>query len=81
MLAVVQDQQHLLRSEVVREDIGKHAAWLLAYIQSGGNGLGHESRFGQRRQIYHPRAVLELLDHPARHRQSEPRLATTTGTG
>src|SRR5215210_3844151 len=77
MLTVVQNQEQLPGSEVVREGLGQRASRPLTNSQSEGHSLGHESRLGQRRQLHHPHAVLEPFDQLARRGQSQPRLAAS----
>ena len=81
MLAVVQNQQHLLGSEVVRERLGQRAARLLANAQGGGHRLWHERRIRQRRQLHQPHTVFEPFHQLARRRQSQPRLAAAARAG
>jgi hypothetical protein len=81
MLAVVENQEQLLGSQVARKCLGRRAARLFTNAQCGGHGPLHESRVGQRREFHQPRTVFEPSRQIARRHQGQSGFAAPSRAG
>src|SRR5215204_3033485 len=84
MLAVVQNQERLLRLQVPYEHRGQGAPQHLAHAQRraqcGGYCLRQEIRVRERGQLHPPHPVLKAIHYLEGHRQREARLPAPSRT-
>ncbi len=79
MLAVIQYQQEFATAKVVEQHLAYRSLRSLSDTDRRCDGLGHEVRVGNRREIDQPDAVRKLVRQVRRETQRQTRLAGAAG--
>jgi hypothetical protein len=79
VLAVVEHDEHASIPQVVDERRGERAPGLLGDPERCRDALEDQAFVGERAELDHPAAILELVEHVGRDLQREPGLADTAG--
>ena len=81
VLAVVENEQDARPRQRAGERSHDFDARLVAHVEGGGHGLGHETGVGDHRQLHLPRTTRVVVDHLACHLEGEPGLAAASRPG
>ena len=75
VFTTVQEEQHLLRSQIVRQRFDQGTGWLLGDVECCGHAVGHECRIGKRGQFDEPDPVGVFPKGISRNLKGQPSLA------
>ena len=75
MLGIVQDHEQVPVADRLDQGVEHGLSRLLADLQHGRHGAGHQLGFGHRRQLGQPYPVAGAVQHLSRHLQRQPGLA------
>ena len=75
VLGVVEDHQQVAVADRVDQGVEHGPSRLLADLEHGGHGAGHQFGFGHRRQLDQPHPVAGAIQRLGRHLQRQPGLA------
>jgi hypothetical protein len=81
VLAVVQHDQDVLRSQGIEKDLQCCPAALRGNPKRPGDGRRHGVRIGDRGQLDQPHPVAGAVEHLGGHLQAQPGLAAPAGPG
>jgi hypothetical protein len=81
VLAVVEEHQRALGTQVVDERREQRTARLLPHAYCRGEDLRHEYGIGDRCELKEPHATWILLEETSRHLKRQSRLAVPAGPG
>ncbi|MGD0246170.1 MAG: hypothetical protein ABSB59_38380 [Streptosporangiaceae bacterium] len=81
MLEVVQHQQHPAIAQRQRQQAGQRGRVPFVHPQLPGDGVEHQVRIAQRRQVDEHRPVGEVARHPFGHLDGQPGLADAARAG
>ena len=81
VLGVVEDHQQVAVADGVDQGVEHGPSRLLADLEHGGHGAGHQFGFGHRRQLDQPHPVAGAIQRLGRHLQRQPGLADPARPG
>jgi hypothetical protein len=81
LLAVIEQQQHVLVSKIVAHRCHERAVGLLPYAEAFCHGLWDQVRLSQRRQVDQPHSIGIRRKHLGPRLQRKTGLAATPGAG
>ena len=75
MLGVVEDHQQVPVADRVEQGVEHRPSRLLADLEDGGHGAGHELGVGHARQLHQPDPIVGAIHRLGRYLQRQPGLA------